>query len=186
MAYRRTQAVVRQNLLWAAGYNAVCVPLAVVGWMPPWVAGLGMACSSLFVVLNAARLARMIVSAASGEALFRRSTFLTESEGKSIASPLVTIIDDATLPAQLASKPFDGEGVRTRRNAIVEAGVFRQFLFDSYYARRTGRRTTPDWPRRSSGRWPGRRNRRRRRRCSSTWRSRRRTSVATRRRRRRS
>ncbi|MGV3571171.1 MAG: heavy metal translocating P-type ATPase [Ramlibacter sp.] len=54
---RRTRAVVRQNLAWAAGYNAVCVPLALAGAMPPWLAGLGMAASSLFVVLNAARLA---------------------------------------------------------------------------------------------------------------------------------
>jgi P-type Cu2+ transporter len=56
---RRARAVVRQNLSWAALYNAVCVPLAVAGMMPPWLAGLGMAASSLFVVLNAARLARI-------------------------------------------------------------------------------------------------------------------------------
>lgn len=56
---RRTQRVVRQNLSWAAAYNAVCVPLALAGMMPPWLAGLGMAGSSLFVVLNAARLARL-------------------------------------------------------------------------------------------------------------------------------
>ncbi|MDM0014278.1 cation-translocating P-type ATPase [Variovorax sp. J22P168] len=55
---RRTLRIVRQNLGWAAGYNAVCVPLAVMGWLPPWLAGLGMAASSLLVVLNAARLAR--------------------------------------------------------------------------------------------------------------------------------
>ncbi|KZT14635.1 ATPase P [Acidovorax sp. GW101-3H11] len=55
---RRTLRVVRQNLWWAAGYNALCVPLAVAGWMPAWLAGLGMALSSLLVVLNAARLAR--------------------------------------------------------------------------------------------------------------------------------
>src|SRR3989338_2828952 len=55
---RRTLRVVRQNLWWAAGYNALCVPLAVVGCMPAWLAGLGMALSSLLVVLNAARLAR--------------------------------------------------------------------------------------------------------------------------------
>ena len=55
---RRTLRVVRQNLWWAAGYNALCVPLAVVGWMPAWLAGLGMALSSLLVVLTAARLAR--------------------------------------------------------------------------------------------------------------------------------
>ena len=48
----------RQNLWWAAGYNALCVPLALAGWLPAWLAGLGMAASSLVVVLNAARLAR--------------------------------------------------------------------------------------------------------------------------------
>lgn len=53
---RRTLRIVRQNLAWAAIYNAVCVPLAVVGWLPAWLAGLGMGLSSLFVVLNALRL----------------------------------------------------------------------------------------------------------------------------------
>lgn len=57
---RRTVAIVRQNLGWAAGYNAVGVPLAIAGLMPPWLAGLGMALSSLLVVLNAARLARPV------------------------------------------------------------------------------------------------------------------------------
>jgi Cu2+-exporting ATPase len=55
---RRTRRVVRQNLAWAALYNAVCVPMALVGWLPPWAAGLGMATSSLLVVANAARLGR--------------------------------------------------------------------------------------------------------------------------------
>jgi len=59
---RRTLRVVRQNLWWAAAYNALCVPLAVMGWMPAWLAGLGMALSSLLVVLNAARLARDLPS----------------------------------------------------------------------------------------------------------------------------
>jgi len=56
---RRTHIIVRQNLAWAAGYNAICVPLAAMGWMAPWLAGLGMAASSLLVVLNSARLARV-------------------------------------------------------------------------------------------------------------------------------
>lgn len=55
---RRTMRVVRQNLWWAGAYNAVGVPLAVLGLLPPWLAGLGMAASSLLVILNAARLAR--------------------------------------------------------------------------------------------------------------------------------
>jgi Cu2+-exporting ATPase len=54
----RTMAVVRQNLLWAAVYNAACVPLAVAGLLPPWASGLGMALSSLLVIGNSMRLAR--------------------------------------------------------------------------------------------------------------------------------
>lgn len=54
---RRTQKVVRHNLMWAAIYNAVCVPLAFMGYLPPWLAGLGMALSSLWVVLYSLQLA---------------------------------------------------------------------------------------------------------------------------------
>ena len=52
----RAMRVVRQNLAWAVAYNATCVPLALLGWFPPWAAGLGMATSSLVVVLNALRI----------------------------------------------------------------------------------------------------------------------------------
>jgi len=55
---RRTMAVVRQNLWWAAIYNAASVPLALAGWLPPWAAGLGMAGSSLLVIMNSLRLGR--------------------------------------------------------------------------------------------------------------------------------
>ena len=55
---KRTLRIVRQNLWWAAFYNAICVPLAWVGLLPPWLAGLGMALSSLLVVINALRLSR--------------------------------------------------------------------------------------------------------------------------------
>jgi Cu2+-exporting ATPase len=54
----RCMRIVRQNLTWALAYNIACVPLALAGWLPPWAAGLGMAGSSLLVVLNALRLAR--------------------------------------------------------------------------------------------------------------------------------
>ena len=57
---RQTMAVVRQNLWWALLYNAACVPLAVMGLLPAWLAGLGMASSSLLVVLNALRLTRSL------------------------------------------------------------------------------------------------------------------------------
>ena len=50
--------IVHQNLLWAAVYNAVCIPLALLGFMPPWAAGLGMAGSSMLVIANSMRAAR--------------------------------------------------------------------------------------------------------------------------------
>jgi len=55
---RRALRVVNQNLAWAAAYNATCVPLALTGHLPAWAAGIGMAASSLLVVLNSMRLSR--------------------------------------------------------------------------------------------------------------------------------
>jgi len=53
---RRCMRIVKQNTWWALGYNVAAVPLALAGMLPPWAAGLGMACSSLWVVANALRL----------------------------------------------------------------------------------------------------------------------------------
>jgi P-type Cu2+ transporter len=55
---RRAMRIVRQNMVWALVYNAACIPLALAGLLPPWAAGLGMASSSVLVVLNALRVAR--------------------------------------------------------------------------------------------------------------------------------
>jgi len=56
---RRALRVVRQNLAWALGYNLVAIPFAALGFMPPWVAAIGMASSSILVMLNASRLLRI-------------------------------------------------------------------------------------------------------------------------------
>lgn len=54
---RRARAIIRENLVWAAAYNLVAIPLAVAGFVPPWVAAIGMSVSSLGVTFNAMRLA---------------------------------------------------------------------------------------------------------------------------------
>lgn len=58
-AAQATRRITRQNLLWAAGYNLLGLPLAALGYVPPWAAALGMSASSLLVVLNALRLRRL-------------------------------------------------------------------------------------------------------------------------------
>ncbi len=60
---RMALRIVRQNLVWAAVYNLACIPLALTGYLPPWAAGLGMAGSSLAVVLNSLRVARSNITA---------------------------------------------------------------------------------------------------------------------------
>jgi Cu2+-exporting ATPase len=55
---RRAKGIIRQNLLWAAGYNLTAMPLAALGWVPPWLAAIGMSLSSIIVVLNSLRLMR--------------------------------------------------------------------------------------------------------------------------------
>ena len=54
----RTLAVIRQNLAWALAYNVAALPMAALGYVTPWMAGIGMALSSLLVVTNALRLTR--------------------------------------------------------------------------------------------------------------------------------
>jgi PmbA protein len=84
----------------------------------------------------------IISSAISGDALYKRATFLAEREGQQIASPLLSLTDEPLLPGRLGSRPFDGEGVTSRRVPVFENGVFRNFLFDAMNARRLGRKTT--------------------------------------------
>jgi Cu2+-exporting ATPase len=63
---KRTMRIVKQNLMWALAYNMVCVPIAIMGWLPAWLAGLGMALSSLLVVANALRLSTLPTQNLSG------------------------------------------------------------------------------------------------------------------------
>ena len=87
-------------------------------------------------------LLRILSQAVSGEALYRHSTFLADLEGQQVASNLFSLTDDPLLDGRLGSRPFDGEGVSSRVVPLFEQGMFRNFMFDAYYGRRLGRRTT--------------------------------------------
>ena len=72
----------------------------------------------------------------SGESLLKQSSWLTGKLNEMVASPLVTLVDDGTLPRRVGSSPYDGEGLRTRRNVLLERGRLAMFLYDHYHARR--------------------------------------------------
>src|SRR5690606_793419 len=74
--------------------------------------------------------------------IWRKSSYLMEREGTKIASDLVTIVDDPLLPRAPGSRPFDGEGLRSIKQTVVEQGMLKTFLLDSYSARKLGRAST--------------------------------------------
>jgi len=79
-----------------------------------------------------------ILFALNGDAVFRKTTFMTEMLEKPIASPLITIHDDPTMPRFVGSMPFDGEGNVTRKNTIIDKGILKTFYYDSQTARKAG------------------------------------------------
>jgi PmbA protein len=90
----------------------------------------------------AATLIRHIAGAASGPSLYRGASFLLNRLGETIAAPSITIVDDGTMPGALGSRPFDGEGLPTRRTVLVDRGVLTSYLLDSYSARKLGLAST--------------------------------------------
>lgn len=83
-----------------------------------------------------------VFSVANGAAFWRKSSYLVGREGQAIASPLVTIVDDPRIPRAPGSRPFDGDGLPTRRNVLVDAGVLGPVLCDVYSGRKLGRAST--------------------------------------------
>ncbi len=83
-----------------------------------------------------------IISAINGDRVNQGASFLQDSVNERFASELLTIVDDATRPKGMSSKPFDGEGVPAGKRILVENGVLRGFLHNTYSARRAGTEST--------------------------------------------
>ena len=77
-----------------------------------------------------------MVEAWSGESVLKQSSWLTGKLGQEIASPLVSLIDDGTLPRRIGTSPYDGEGLRTRKNVLLDRGRLAMFMYDHYHAQR--------------------------------------------------
>jgi PmbA protein len=82
------------------------------------------------------------IGCAMGGAIWRRSSYLAEREGTQVASPLINIVDDPLIPRGPGSRVFDGEGLAAQRNVVVENGVLKTFLLDSYCGRKLNKAST--------------------------------------------
>jgi PmbA protein len=96
----------------------------------------------LFDPVTAPSLVRQLASCLSGYAVYRGASYLAGKLGERVASEHVTLIDDGRLPGGLGSKPFDGEGLPTRRNRLVERGRLCSYLLDTYAGRKLGLAST--------------------------------------------
>src|SRR3569832_1538363 len=99
-------------------------------------------CPVLFEAPLAAGLLGAFVQAVSGGALYRKSTFLFDSLGKSVFAPHVQIVEDPHVIGAVGSAPFDEEGVRTSRRDVVKDGVVQGYFLSTYSARKLGMKTT--------------------------------------------
>jgi len=96
----------------------------------------------LFEAPLASGLISSLISAISGGNLYRKSSFLLDSLGKQVASPLLNIYEDPHLLRGLASCPFDNEGVATHARQLVKDGVLQGYVLGSYSARKLGMQST--------------------------------------------
>ncbi len=87
---------------------------------------------------TAASLLGNLCGAANGYALYKGASFLIGRLGERIAPTSVTVYDDGRLPDGLGSRPFDGEGLPTRKTTVIEAGVLKSYLLDTYSGKKLG------------------------------------------------
>ncbi len=83
-----------------------------------------------------------IFEGVNGDSVYRGASFLAGKLGQKVAGPNVTVIDDGTMEGGFGTTPFDGEGVPTRRTVVIENGVLKSYLLNTYTAKKLGLETT--------------------------------------------
>jgi PmbA protein len=91
---------------------------------------------AVFDPRTAATLWSIIGSALSGDAVVRGRSFFANRLGETVASPLVTLIDDPTDARHFAASAYDAEGLACRRNELITDGVLQRFVYDTVSGRR--------------------------------------------------
>ncbi|MGZ4887383.1 MAG: TldD/PmbA family protein, partial [Candidatus Aminicenantales bacterium] len=71
-----------------------------------------------------------------GTAVYQKATFLAGKLGQKIGNGLVTVVDDGLMPGELGTRPFDSDGLPSRRTTVVEKGILKNFLCNTYAARK--------------------------------------------------
>jgi PmbA protein len=97
-------------------------------------------------VIFAPEVARGIVGAvfdaAAGDAIYRGASIFTGKLGEEVAAASVTVVDDGTIPGGFGTSPFDAEGLPSRRTVIVEKGVLKNYILNTYAGRKLGMKST--------------------------------------------
>src|SRR5271156_5039839 len=83
-----------------------------------------------------------IFEGVNGDSVYRGESFLAGKLGEKIAGPNVTIVDDGTMPGGFGTSPFDGKGIPTRRTLVIENGILKSYLLNTYTAKKLGLETT--------------------------------------------
>ena len=83
-----------------------------------------------------------IFEAVNGDSVYRGASYLAGKLGEKIAGDHVTVIDDGTMIGGFGTAPFDGEGIPTRRTVVIEKGVLKSYLLNTYTAKKLGLQTT--------------------------------------------
>jgi len=96
----------------------------------------------IFDPVTAPSLLGHLIGCINGYSVYRQTSYMADKLGETIATASMTVIDDGTRPGGLGSKPFDGEGLPTRRTVIVDRGRLSSFLLDSYSARKLAMKST--------------------------------------------
>jgi PmbA protein len=83
-----------------------------------------------------------IFEGVNGDSVYRGASFLAGKIGEKIAATNVSVVDDGTMPGGFGTTPFDGEGIPTRRTVVIENGILKSYLLNTYTARKLGLETT--------------------------------------------